>query len=319
MLEFHSDERLQEQVGATSAQILSCAGAEWPGLFESARRRLADLAARRDLSQALIFERDRLASYFGCAFGPQGLLARCGALFNLRERLARIGTLAPRLVEDEESLARLRREALIARTFAREWLGKLPAGPEEVALLESVCGACRSAIGFADFCLAATAIDRDRGGFKGLALWAASDLASIAASGLGARPLWTALAFALGRAGDQLSQGAPDPSYEALLQAQLASLKSELWEASEQQLAREKAPAPLSVIVQADRELEALLATLADARKPSNARARLVGELLARLAAAKAWHAAELTGAALQRALLVLLEGLAAETKRGAP
>jgi hypothetical protein len=316
MLEFErEDELLKTSVGADSRQILSAASAAWADRFLLARERLLDLAAEPAPGEAEVLERDRLASYFGCAYGRSGLLARAGTLLTLRDRLTRVASLAPMLVEDASGMGRLRREVQILRTFARERFERTRPGSEEGELVRAVDAASGAVVACADFVAAASAIDRDHGGFRGLALWAASDAAFLVAE-VPHRPLIALAAFALGRVGDRIAQKtATTSAYEHLIESSLATLRRELWEASEEEFARDPGPAPLADIEKADRDLEAIAALLGQRGPASNVRARLLAELFALIAAGRASRAAARAASALDATLLVLAEGLAVELR----
>ncbi len=318
MLDFErEDELLKTWVGADARRIITAASVSWADRFYLARERMAELAAEKAASEAVVLERDRLASYFGCAYGRNGLLARAGALLSLRERLQRVATLAPRLIEDASGMGRMRREALILRTFARERLMRGRPQPVDAALFEVIAAATQSTLACADFVAAASAVDHDLGGFKGArGLWAAADLGVLAASAPPARPFVALVAFALARAGDGLAQRAASmPAYDALIEANYAALRRQMWEANEALYAEQSEPASIAEIEKADLALETLLCHLTDRRAPSAARARMLAEIWALIAAGRSGHAARKAAVALDGALLLLAEGLAVEAK----
>ena len=318
MLDFErEDQQLEDWVGADARRILTAASVGWADRFYLARERLLELAGERQAPEPIVFERDRLASYFGCAYGKRGLLARAGSLLSLRDRLQRVAVLAPRLVEDAAGMSRLRREALILRTFARERLMRGRPQADDAALFAAVEAAVHTTLACADFVAAASAIDRDRGGFKGArGLWAAADLGFLAGSQPPARPLVALISFALARVGDGLAQRAAEtPAYDALVESSFAALRNEMWEANEALYAEQPEPAGLAEIEKADLALETLLCHLVDRRTPSAVRAHLLAEIWSLVASGRAGHAARGAAIALDGSLLLLAEGLEMETK----
>ena len=311
------DQLLKELVGADSRQILSAASAAWADRFWLAREHMQELATEAAPSHEAVLERDRLGSFFGCAYGKDGLLARAGALFTLRDRMQRIVVLTPRLLEDAQGMARLRREAVLARAFARARLSSSRAATGDREVLESVQAASRAAVACADFVAAALAIATDHGGFLTPArLWAISDLSYLAADTSAQRPLLAVAGFAIARWAYAKDAKSADYPFDALIEAHLAGLRDTFWDTLEVQLAAE-APASLAALEEADRELEAVLGRLSDRQIPSEARARLLAELFALAAAGRALDAQKKANAALDSALALVAEGLAAETGGG--
>ncbi len=314
MLDFQTEERLLlEEVGATSGQVLG--SGDLAQRFQRSRDRMSLLADEASPSQAVILERDRLASYFGCAYGRNGLLARAGSRLTLRAPRDRVSALAPRLVGDAPGRERLRREALIARTFARERLGRSrPQHPGDATLMQEAEAACRATSSCADLVGALKGLSAE-GWLGPRGLWASSDLAWVA-SDFPRRPLLGALAFLLARLGDA-KDARSNPAIEGLLQEHLQSLRTELWEAQEAELASAAEPASLSAIEQADRELAGLVATLSDGGISSAARAQALGFVRALCASARAKRASDLAREAFDAVLALLAEGLASDAKGG--
>ncbi|MGC4115461.1 MAG: hypothetical protein QM765_12825 [Myxococcales bacterium] len=261
----------------------------------------------------MVLERDRLASFFGCAFGRDGLLAKLGLFLSLRDRLQRIAVLTPRLVTDVQGMSRLRREAVLAGSFARARLGRSKNDGERV-LLEAVQGASQTAMACADFVTSAGAVAADRGGFltpgKLLAL---SDLGFIAADTSTQQPLLAAGAFLLSRWAHHLEKKESDGIYDALVDSHLTALRDALWAAAEAQLAAVGATG-LPALEAADRELEGLLGKLSDRNLPSAARAGLIAELFALATAGRAVFAQKLAESALEATTKLLGDALVAET-----
>lgn len=310
------DATLRQTVGVDSRAILQALAPEWAERFRIARERMSALASQRTLSQELVIERDRLDSFFGVAFGRKGLLARAGALLTLRDRLFRLALLSPRLSEDAEAMGRLRREAIILRSFAHEHLARGWGRPGQ-PIAEAVAGTARVCIAHADFVTAACAIDRDRGGYRvSQVLWATAELTSLVASGIPQRPLMSMAAFALGRIADHFGDGGTHAAYDALTEAHLSSLRQELWDANEALFSGQGDPAPLAAIEEADRDLERVFLHLLRPELRSGTRARVVGELYGLVSAVRAARAGHLADAALQQILELLAEGLAAESGR---
>jgi hypothetical protein len=310
------DDLLREQVGADSRQILASASVAWAHRFYLTRSRLEELVAETAASHEVMLERDRLASYFGCAFGRDGLLARAGAFLALRDRLQRLAVLAPRLVEDAPGMARLRREAIVARAFANARLARSRA-PDDREILEAVHAAARAAIACADFVAAAIAIGGEHGGFLTPGkLWALSDLGYLAADTSPQHPLMAAGAFLLARWAYAKDAKGSGGAWDALIEAHVAGLRDALWDALEAQLSA-SGPAPLAAIEKADRELETLLGSLSDRTIASDSRARLLAELFALAACGRAVEAQRLVNTGLESALALVAEGLAAESGGG--
>ncbi len=310
------DESLRQAVGADSRAILQAASPAWADRFFLARERLVELAAERNASADEVLERDRLASFFGCAYGRQGLLARAGALLTLRDRLFRLALLSPRLSEDATAMARVRREAIILRSFAREHLARAWRR-EGAPVAEAVAATARVCIAHADFVTAACAIDRDRGGYRiSQVLWAAADLSHLVAAGTPQRPLMSLAGFALARLADYMGDGGTNSAYDALTEAHLSSLRQELWDANEALFTGTGDPAPLAAIEEADRDLERVFLHILQPELRSGTRARIVGELYGLVSAVRAAKAGHAAAAALDGTLLLLAEGLAAESRR---
>jgi len=315
MLDFNlQDETLREQVGADSMQILQAASAVWADRFHLAREQLVEMGSETTPSAELVLDRDRLASFFGCAFGRDGLLARTALLLNLRDRLERIAVLAPRLVSDPAGMARLRRDAVLARSFIHARLDRAKDGSPDRALMSAVQGSAQTAIACADFVAAAAATSGDRGGFLTPGkVYALSDLGYIAADTSTQRPVLAAAAFLLARWGHVLEQRNTDGIYDALISGHLSILRDSLWAAAEAQLSL-GGPIPLPALEEADRELEGLVGRLSDRTLPSTARAGLIAELFALAASGRALFAKRLVLEALEQTLQLLADGLAAET-----
>ncbi|HEY3446942.1 MAG TPA: hypothetical protein VGK67_11290 [Myxococcales bacterium] len=315
MLDFNrQDETLREQVGSDSMQILHAANATWADRFHLAREHMAELATEAAPTPEMVLERDRLASFFGCAFGRDGLLAKTGLLLSLRDRLQRIAVLGPRLVTDPAGMSRLRRDAVLAGSFAKARLGRSKLDVDR-ALLDAVRGASQTAMACADFVCSAGALSADRGGFltpgKILAL---SDLGFIAADTSTQRPLIAAGAFLLSRWAHALEQKESDGLYDALVDSHLAALRDALWAAAEAQLSATGAAVPLPALEAADRELEGLVGRLSDRTLHSAARAGLIAELFALATSGRALFAQRLAESALDSTLKLTGDALLAET-----
>lgn len=319
MLDFNrQDEALREQVGQDSMQVLHAAQAPWADRFYLARERLAELAAEAAPTPEMVLERDRLASFFGCAFGRDGLLSRAGLYLTLRDRLQRIAVLTPRLVADREGMCRVRREAVLAGSFARARLTRSKAEADR-ALLEAVVGATDTARACAEFACCAAAIAAERGGLLSPGnLLALSDLGFVAADTSSQQPLLTAGAFLVSRWAHHLESKATDGLYDALVDSHLAALRDALWAAAETQLSASGAPVGLPALEAADRELEALFVKLSNRSLHSGARAGLIAEMFALATAGRALFAQRLSQTALETTVKLLGDTLLAETG-GAP
>ncbi|MBI5546781.1 MAG: hypothetical protein HY901_23100 [Deltaproteobacteria bacterium] len=315
MLDFNREEEiLREQVGADSQHILSVTSPTWADRFYLARERMSDLAGETAASLEVSIERDKLADFFGHAYGPTGLLARAGFLLTLSERMQRLVVLTPRLVADPSGMPRLRREAVLARSLTRARLGRANEGTADRALLESVFVACGSAIACADFVVAAHAVARGQGGLLSPhTMRDLADLGYLLADTSPQRPLLTVAAFALShwvhKADDKASLG----PYDAIIDAHLMGLRDTLWQATESQLMESGEPIPLAALEQADRDLETLLGRLADHSLPSEKRAQFLAQLLAMAASGRALEAQRRADTGLQGALREIADGLAAE------
>lgn len=320
MLDFNrQDEVLRETVGADTAQILEASGAAWTDRFWLAREHLIELASETAASPQVSIERDRLASFFGCAYGRDGLLARAALYHALRERMGRLVALAPRLVTDPVGMSRLRRDAVLSHSFARARLSRAKEGTPERALLEAVEGASRTAMGCADFVGAAGALALDHGGFLTPGnLFTLSDLGFVVADTSSQRPLLTLAAFAISRWAHAKEKQHQDGIYDTIVDAHLTALRDALWQAAEAQLASRGAPVPLPALEQADRELEGFVARLSDRSIPGAARAGLIAELFALATAGRAFEARRQAETAHAATLALLADGLAAETGGGA-
>ena len=318
MLNFErEDEWLRQAVGADARTILSASEPQRADLFELAQARMQEMF-EDEPAPAKLVERDRLADFFHCAYGEEGLLTRAGALLTLKTRLARLAVLTPHLVEDARGLERVQREAVIVRTFARERLSRPPNRRESLDLFDAVSAAARVTIAYADFVSAAATIDADKGGYLGCrALWATAELSYIAAEEAPIRPLFTVLGFAAARLADHLAAGASGSGFDALCEAHYSSLRRELWEAFESQFARSGGPAPLTAIERADYDLESLFGALRDSRLKSATRARALGDLYALVSSMRASQAAQQANRAFEGAVQLIGEGLADE-ERGA-
>ena len=321
MLDFiREDEILKEQVGVDAAQILAAAEGSWGDRFYLARERMAELVAEGAASPEISIERDRLASFFGCAYGRDGLLARAGVSLALRDRLGRIEVLTPRLVADPAGMARLRRDAVVARTLARSRLSRFPDGSAARALLEAAHGATSAAIACADFVAAAAAIAGDQGQlFTAGRLWALADLGYVAADTSPQKPLLLVGAYLLSRWAHAKDARTSEGPYDAVIEAHLAGLRDAFWQALEAQLSQGGAPVALTALEQADHELETILARLSDRTVASDERARFLAQLFAIAASGRAGEARRRAEETLADVLRVVAEGLAAETREATP
>lgn len=317
MLDFHrEDELLRELVGADSRQILSTASVSWADRFYLALERMAELAS--DPTPEHVLERDRLASFFGCAFGADGLLSRAGLMLALRDRSQRLVVLTPRLVADLPSLFRLRRDAVVTRALARNRLGTPAQTSTERAVLETVHAATSAAISCADFVNAAASLSAEatEGFFSPRIAHALADLGPFVADTSPQEPVMAIAAFGLAQWAHHKEERAIGGVYDALIDAHLTSLRDTLWATAEADAAK-AGPLGLVALERLDRDLETILGQLTDRRLPSALRARVLAQLFALCAAGRALQAQQAANTALGETLGILGEGLAAETGGG--
>lgn len=317
MINFEREEaELQAAVGLSSEAILS-------GLDASSARRLADVRQRFEgfvagqelrLSGPQRLERDRLDSLLQHLYGDTGLLLRAGALLSLRDRLFRISALAPRCMAAPESSDRLRREALLARTFAREQVLRSPT-PNGARIAELVSRVSQSITQLDRFCASLKLRDTERTTHRrALGLYSVSDVADL---GNEPKSLADGIAFVLRRLADASYIQQATGKLDTLCGEHAGSIRDLLWDAAEAGYGRRQTPATLLELTELDQVLEALRSKLTDTAVDAAERCAGIAQLYALVASSRAADAANEIDTALAPIKHTVVEGIGAEGSVG--
>lgn len=312
MIDFaQEDAALEAAVGMAPDAIVDALGDAAVRQLADVRRRYARFVeAAGPLSTEARLQRDRLDSLLQHLYGARGLLRRAGALIALRDRLYRIAALAPRCLAQDGTSDRLRREALLARTFAREQLARSGEGTVQ-ALATNVARAAEALSRLDGFCgeLARTAGDRALN-WRSLALYSASDAAD-----MGTEPFGVAdgIAFVLRRLADAGYVRAAGGQLDAVCASHAVVLRDLLWDAAETGYAARSEAATMAELTDLDRVLEALRAKLTSREVDGTERAGAIAQLYALLASSVATDAALRAEGLLAPIRETLLVGLEAE------
>lgn len=289
MIDFETeDSELQTATGLSSEAVLAELG---PALSEKVtrlRERYRTLARASALSTSDRLERDRLDSLLTALHGPRGLLRRAGAIIAVRERLGRLVALVPLCRTDAEAAVRLRREALILRTFSREQVARTT-GNATAALVESISGVARAIARLHDFCLAATGIDIQLGLYQKVRNLRVA--AGVADTWPSPKNMGDVVSFVLDRLSESAFVKSASTHYDSLCHAHAAALREELWETAERGYARQQLPATLRDVTELDLTLEALCTRLTDPKVDGSERRLAIGELYALVATSRAQEA----------------------------
>lgn len=203
MLEFEKlDRALELAVGISPDALLRTAAARWADRFFLARERLSELSDVARATNAEALERDRLASFFGCAYGDHGFLARAGTLQTAMTRLAAIVEAIPKLIAEPSALGALKREAAILTAFAEHRLSQ-PPHPDDGPLREGLSELEGALSDLAAFSQAAAQLERSVGVAKGAtSLYGLADIVNVASDFKDGLSIPGVLAFVLGRLAD---------------------------------------------------------------------------------------------------------------------
>lgn len=292
MIDFEREEaELSAAVGLSSAAILAALGSPGAQKLADARARFGEFVAEHEvrLTQSERLERDRLDSLMQSLYGRRGLLARAGALVALQDRLHRIAALAPRCLAAPDASDRLRREALITRTFAREQVSR--AQTDASSSVAHAVGRMTDAVARLDeFCSELQAAAGDKAtARRAFGLYTVSDLADQVPEPLN---LGDGIAFVLRRLADASYVRDASKHLDQLCASHVSLLRDALWEAAEGGYARRESAATLVELTELDVTLEALKAKLTDARVDSTERCAAIAQLYAQVASARAEDAA---------------------------
>lgn len=320
MLDFDDlDAALEQAVGVAPDPLLRAVAPRWADRFLFARERMSDLSEEAHPSTELQVERDRLASYFGCAYGERGLLARAGALHTVHAKLLGMSEALPALSPEPGALGALRREALILSALADARLSSPPHpddAPLRIALAE-VVGAVGALGGFAQAAMQAersAAVSKRSG-----RLYGAADLVNVASDIRDGLPVAGALAFVLGRLADAgFTHEARSLCHELCL-THADGVRDSLWRLGLSGFARRGSPASLRELRDLDLALEAVKAELCSEKRAAGQRVQAVSALYLLLALGQVSAAQSEAHRALDGTLLLLAEGLAAESKPAFP
>lgn len=312
MIDFaHEEAELEAAVGLSTDAVLGALG-------EGAARQLSEVRLRFErfvqaggpLSADARLQRDRLDSLLQHLFGPAGLLRRAGALVSLQDRLQRIAALAPRCLSTEGASDRLRRETLLARTFAREQVAR-GGGADTQAIAAEVARTAEALSRLDGFCAALASSSGARAlNWKSLGLYSLSDVAD-----MGNEPLGVAdgIAFVLRRLADASFVRAATTELQSLCAEHASALRDLLWHAAEVGYAQRPSPATHRELTELDHALEALRGKLTQPEVDAAERCAAIAQLYALLAVGRASEASLRVERALQPIRDTLLVGLEAE------
>lgn len=312
MIDFQrEDAALRAAAGLGPEDVLARLGEAYPARHARIRARYEALVSRAvPLSDSERLERDRLDSLVQELYGPRGLLQRAAALMTLEDRLRTVVELAPRCGTSAEVAGRLRREALILRTFGREQTAR-SGGPATTALASALSAVAHAVGRMHAFCLEASGVDAQRGAHRKARTLRAA--AFVADDWPQEKTVGDAVAFILERLSESSLVSAAESSYDALCDAHAAALREELWDAAEGGYARRDAPATLRDVTELDLTLELLCGKLTDRRLDSAERRDAIGALYGLVASARATDAATLAREALYPISNVIRDGISAE------
>ena len=311
MIDFRREEaELAAAVGLTSEAILAEVGTDLPQKLEMLRARYETYAAAPEppMMQSERLRRDRIDSLLEELHGPNGLLSRTGALMAVRDRLFRIAALAPQCLSREDGCPALRREALIARTFARERAAR----GADPGIAQGAAGAAEAVCELDAFCADLRLGSEDQKvQWRALGLFGAAD----ASGALKAerRTLADGVAFVLRRLADASYIQASTAQLDHLTREHAGRIRDALWNAAEAGYSHRPAPAKLSELLELDALLEVLRATLVDPRVAAVERCAAIAQLYALVASARAAEAATAADEALKPLKELVSQGIAAE------
>lgn len=316
MLDFEKlDLALEAAVGIGPDALLRSAASRWADRFLLARERLSELSEARGPTQQEILERDRLASFFGCAYGDHGFLARAGTLFTLRARLSQLAEALPALAQEPAALGAARREVSILRALADHRLLAI-AHPDDAPLRARLAELDAGLGELARFALVARQGLRSVGvaGSAGR-LYGLADLVNVASDFAEGLSVVGVASFVLGRLADRGFTKESESLLHELCAEHAGLIRDALWTAGVEGLAKRGKPATLKELRELDLQLEALRAELVHDGRAATLRAQAVGALWTLLALARAQGAAKLADGMLDGAVLLIAEGLASESK----
>jgi hypothetical protein len=317
MLEFEKlDLALEQAVGAPPIAVLRAASPKWADGFLFARERLSELSEVATPSERDLLERDRLASFFGCAYGDHGFLARAGALHTVQLRAASLGEALPRLAQEHTALGALRREASILRALCGARLTR-PAHDDDLPLLASLDALELALARLADFTAGVAQAGRSVGIAVGAGrLYGLADLTNVASDFREGLSLAGVLSFVLGRLADRGFTEETRSLLHELCVREASSLREALWQVGLEGFERRGQPATLRELRELDVALEQLRAELCSPRRAAADRAETLVALHVLLALGRALGAGQLAARMLDGAVLLIAEGLAAETRQ---
>jgi hypothetical protein len=311
VIDFSREETdLVAAVGLTTEAILAEVSPALPGQLALARAAFDALAPRGDLDQAERLRRDRLDSLLQELYGHSGLLARAGALVALRDRLHRIAALAPRCMSAPDASAKLRRDSLVARTFAREQVARGQSDGHQ-RLANAVAQVSDAAATLDDFCAEIRAATGQHSMmWRALGLGATADAAEALPK---PKTVAEGVAFVLRRLADASYVTAASGQLDRLCAVHSARIRDALWDAAESGYARRDAAAGIAELAELDSVLEELRAKLVDPRLDSKERAAGIAQLYALVTSSRAVQAASAADAALAPLEDLLAQGIRAE------
>lgn len=320
MLDFDKlDHALEAAVGVAPDALLRAAAARWADRFLLARERLSELSEVQRASQAEVLERDRLASFFGCAYGDHGLLARAGALYTLKSKIAALADALPRLAAEPSALGAARREVAILRALADHRLSEIPHSDDDplrarLAELESAIGDLQAFSSASSQSLRSVGIAATAGH-----LYGAADLVNTASDFKDGMPVLGLVAFVLGRLADRGFTKETRSLLHELCAEHAGRIREQLWAVGLDGFRQRGRPATLAELRELDLALEGLRAELVHDGRAGSLRAQAVSALWTLLALARAQAAQKLADAMLDGAVLLIAEGLAAEARPSFP
>jgi len=320
MLDFDDlDAALEQAVGVAPDPLLRAVAPRWADRFLFARERMSDLSDEPRPSSAVQVERDRLASYFGCAYGERGLLARAGALHTAHAKLSSFFEALPALCLEPGALGALRREAMIVEALADSRLSS-PPHPDDAPLRAQLSEVTAAVGALGAFAQAAMQAERSVAVAKRSGrLYGAADLVNVASDIRDGLPVAGALAFVLGRLADAgFTTEARSLGHELCL-THADGVRDALWRLGLQGFARRGSPPTLRELRDLDLALEAVKAELCAEKRASAQRVQAVSALYLLLALGQVSAAQTEVHRALDGTLLLLAEGLAAESKPAFP
>jgi hypothetical protein len=317
MLDFDSlDAGLEAAVGFAPTALLQACAPTWADRFLLAREHLSELSEVSGATPEQQLERERLSSYFGCAYGDHGFLARMGALHTLSLKLRGLRDALPRLAAEAGALGQVRREVTLLRTLAQRRLSS-PRHDDDLPLLHRLDVLHDSVGRLGDVARELSAAHRAlQTATTGGRLYGLADITNVASDIREGLTLSGAISFVLGRLADHSYVVEARSLLDELAEAHQQELRDALWTLAEEGWDKRKSPPTLTELRELDLLLEQLRAELTSPQRAAQARVEALTGLYTVLAMAQAEAATDLATRLRDGTLLLLVEGIAVEARR---